>query len=55
MRGVPFPTTRHSVLGALQSPDAGVRAQALATVAEGYWRPVCAYVQARWGMSRDDA
>ena len=55
MRGVPFPTTRQSVLGALHSPDAGVRAQALATVAEGYWRPVCAYVQARWGMSREDA
>jgi RNA polymerase sigma factor (sigma-70 family) len=55
MRGVPFPTTRHSVLGALHSPDAGVRAQALATVAEGYWRPVCAYVQARWSMSREDA
>jgi RNA polymerase sigma factor (sigma-70 family) len=55
VRGVPFPPTRHSVLGALHSPDAGVRARALATVAEGYWRPVCSYVQMRWGYSRQDA
>lgn len=55
MRGVPFPPTRHSVLNALHSPDAAVRARALATVAEGYWRPVCAYVQLRWGLSQHDA
>ena len=55
MRATPFPITRHSVLHALHSPDTGVRARALAAVAEGYWRPVCAYVQIRWGVARQDA
>ena len=55
MRGPSFPATRYSVIRALHSPDVGQRAQALATVADGYWRPACAYVRLRWGLSPEDA
>lgn len=55
VRGVPFPTTRCSVLQELRSPDADLRTRAWAVVAEGYWAPVCAYLRLRWGLSHEDA
>jgi DNA-directed RNA polymerase specialized sigma24 family protein len=55
MRSPSFPATRYSVIRALHSPDAGQRTQALATVADGYGRPACAYLRLRWGLSVEDA
>ena len=50
-----FPTTRLSVLEALGSSDTETRSRALGVVAEGYWRPVCAYIAARWQVDQVDA
>jgi RNA polymerase sigma factor (sigma-70 family) len=50
-----FPATRLSVLEALGSADTETRTRALGVVAEGYWRPVCAYIAARWQLDRADA
>src|SRR5579872_453124 len=50
-----FPTTRLSVLEALKSADSETRSRALGTVAEGYWRPVCRYIAARWQVEQADA
>lgn len=55
MPATPFPATRHSVLRALHSADAGQRSHALAAVVDGYWRPACAYLRMRWGLSLEDA
>lgn len=55
MPAAPFPATRHSVLRALHSADAGQRSHALAAVVDGYWRPACAYLRMRWGLSLEDA
>ena len=52
---VQFPATRLSVLEALASSDHETRARALGVVAEGYWRPVCAYIEARWHVDQADA
>jgi RNA polymerase sigma factor (sigma-70 family) len=50
-----FPTTRISAVEGARSPDREVRERALGTLAAAYWRPVRAYVQLRWGRSREDA
>ena len=50
-----FPATRLSVLEALGSPDTETRSRALGVMAEGYWRPVCAYIAARWQVDPVDA
>lgn len=50
-----FPVTRLSVLEALGSADGETRSRALGVVAEGYWRPVCAYVASRWHVDQADA
>ena len=50
-----FPATRLSVLEALGSADRETRSRAFGVVAEGYWRPVCAYIAARWRMEEADA
>jgi RNA polymerase sigma factor (sigma-70 family) len=50
-----FPATRLSVLEALGSTDRETRSRALGVVAEGYWRPVCAYIAARWQVDQADA
>jgi RNA polymerase sigma factor (sigma-70 family) len=50
-----FPATRLSVLEALGSADRETRSRALGVVAEGYWRPVCAYIAARWQVDQADA
>ena len=50
-----FPATRLSVIEALGSADSETRTRALGVVAEGYWRPVCAYIAARWDVDRADA
>ena len=50
-----FPVTRLSVLEALGSADRETRSRALGVVAEGYWRPVCAYIAARWQVDQADA
>jgi RNA polymerase sigma factor (sigma-70 family) len=50
-----FPATRLSVIEALGSADTETRSRALGVVAEGYWRPVCAYIAARWQLDQPDA
>lgn len=50
-----FPTTRLSVIEALGSADTETRSRAFGIVAEGYWRPVCAYIAARWQVDQADA
>jgi RNA polymerase sigma factor (sigma-70 family) len=43
------------VIEALGSTDTETRSRALGVVAEGYWRPVCAYIAARWDVDQADA
>jgi RNA polymerase sigma factor (sigma-70 family) len=50
-----FPATRWSVLEALKSTDRDTRTRALGAVAEGYWRPVCAYIGVHFGLDQPDA
>lgn len=50
-----FPATRLSVLEALGSHDTEARSRAWDVMAEGYWRPVCAYILARWHVDQADA
>jgi RNA polymerase sigma factor (sigma-70 family) len=50
-----FPATRLSVIEALGSADTETRSRAFGVVAEGYWRPVCAYIAARWQVDQADA
>ena len=50
-----FPTTRGSVLDRMRSGEAPVRARALETLAEAYWRPVYAYIRFHWNRSHEEA
>ena len=43
-----FPSTRHSVLRAVASPDPEVRRAALEDLAAVYWRPVYARYRLKW-------
>ncbi len=52
---VRFPATRLSVLESLGSADPETRSRAFGVVAEGYWRPVCAYITDRWHVDPADA
>jgi DNA-directed RNA polymerase specialized sigma24 family protein len=53
-RGVPFETTRWSLIVAAGSADSSAARDALATLCETYWYPLYAYVRSR-GNSADDA
>jgi RNA polymerase sigma factor (sigma-70 family) len=50
-----FPATRHSILAAVRSDDAEVRARGLEALARTYWKPVYKYVRVRWGATPQDA
>ena len=50
-----FPETRHSVLVAARSGDAGERERALGTLAAAYWRPVYKFLRLRWRLEPADA
>jgi RNA polymerase sigma factor (sigma-70 family) len=50
-----FPATRLSVIAAVRSTDADLRARGLDTLARAYWKPVYKYVRVRWGALPDDA
>ena len=50
-----FPTTRHSIVQALSSPEPEIRRRAFDTLVRSYWRPVYKYVRLRWHADPDDA
>ncbi len=50
-----FPQTRHSVISAVRSSDAAVRARGLETLARAYWKPVYKYVRVHWRADPQDA
>jgi RNA polymerase sigma factor (sigma-70 family) len=50
-----FPSTRHSVIRDLGSPDPGRRAAACDALARSYWRPVYSYIRVRWQRDPDAA
>jgi len=50
-----FPTTRHSIVQALSSPEPEVRRRAFDTLARCYWKPVYKYVRLRWHADPQDA
>jgi RNA polymerase sigma factor (sigma-70 family) len=51
----PFPTTRRSVVLALSSDDAELRARAFDTVVACYWKPLYKYARVAFRRSREDA
>lgn len=50
-----FPATRHSLLAAATSGDAGFRAAALEELLEAYWKPVYKYLRLKWRKNDDAA
>ena len=48
-----FPSTRHSLIFAVKQPD--LRDDALAAIAEIYWKPAYKYIRLRWHKSVEDA
>jgi DNA-directed RNA polymerase specialized sigma24 family protein len=50
-----FPETRRSVVLAVRSEDAEVRARALEAVAAAYWRPVFRHLRGRWRAREEEA
>lgn len=50
-----FPRTRHSAIVAARADDPLTRKEAWETISAAYWKPVYAYVRARWKLSNDDA
>lgn len=50
-----FPATHWSLILEGQEGNGAARARAWQSLAEGYWKPVFAYVQARWKKTREDA
>lgn len=54
-QGDAFPLTRHSLVAAVQGPDAHERTRALDAITLAYWRPVYKYVRLRWRVEREDA
>ena len=50
-----FPTTRHSVLHSIASPEPEQRRRGLEALAEAYWRPVYKYLRLRWGAPAEEA
>ena len=54
-RAASFPTTRWSRLLADPAADSAAARQAFETLAGRYWRPIAAYIRARWAKTDDDA
>lgn len=50
-----FPTTRHSIIEAVASPDPQVRQLALETIIAAYWRPAFLHLRLKWGHDRASA
>jgi RNA polymerase sigma factor (sigma-70 family) len=50
-----FPATRHSVVAALEAPDAADRRQAWETLIAAYWKPVYKHLRLSWTLPREDA
>jgi DNA-directed RNA polymerase specialized sigma24 family protein len=50
-----FPTTRHSVIERLRSPQDFQRKEAFGDVAGGYWKPVYKYLRVKWQMDAEEA
>ncbi|MEZ4401092.1 MAG: sigma-70 family RNA polymerase sigma factor [Kofleriaceae bacterium] len=50
-----FPSTHHSAIAGLASPDPAVAARSLDAVAAVYWRPLYKYVRLRWCRDGSDA
>ena len=50
-----FPSTRHSLVDAVQGDDPQRRLAALDAIASVYWKPVYKYVRVRWSHAREDA
>lgn len=50
-----FPTTQHSLVEAVGSPDPALRQQALDTLIAAYWRPAYLHLRLKWGHDRESA
>ncbi len=50
-----FPDTRGSLVAAVKSGDAELRARALETLAEAYWKPIYTYVRLKAGRGHEEA
>lgn len=50
-----FPSTRHSAIRDVRSPDSEARQRALATLAAAYWKPVVAYIRMKWPPEQHNA
>ena len=50
-----LPATRHSIIAAVRSGDAGVRRDGFETLVAVYWKPVYKYLRLKWHASSDDA
>src|SRR5262245_45527768 len=50
-----LPATRHSIIAAVRSSDAGVRRDGFETLVAVYWKPVYKYLRLKWHTSSDDA
>ena len=50
-----FPPTRHTIVHAIRSEDAGVREQAFDQLVAVYWKPVYKYIRMKWSVPNEDA
>lgn len=50
-----FPSTRHSVIERMRSPDRDARREAFGDLVEGYWKPLYKYIRIQWRVSDEDA
>jgi RNA polymerase sigma factor (sigma-70 family) len=50
-----FPDTRGSLVAAIRSPDEAIRARALSTLAEAYWKPIYTYVRLKADREHEEA
>ncbi len=51
----PFPTTQWSLFSDVASGDTSTRHAAMEALAAAYWKPIYAYIRARWADSDDQA
>jgi DNA-directed RNA polymerase specialized sigma24 family protein len=50
-----FPLTRLSLVAGIRADDAGIRREALDSLARSYWEPLRAYLRLRWRVDDDTA
>jgi len=50
-----FPVTSPSAVRDLLSDDPERRARSREVIAEAYWKPVCTYLRARWGATKEQS